>query len=257
MYDQRKYQLSRNFRLQEVGDLEWLKRNYDFDAIAYSIDELVVLNVTRTEQSISEFASGLAELTQQYFLPVTAGGGIRSIEDANTLLRSNADKLIVNTPLFKDPDLVRTMAATFGSQCVVASIDYQKTEDGNQVITERGSEVTGMSPREAVELAQNLGAGEVYLTSIDKDGTGFGYETGIHKEIMDVCKVPLVMSGGVGKSEHLAQGLNLSGVTGASTANIYNFMVDGLKSTRMYLQSSKVPLACWDLNLEDLKGDSS
>ena len=231
LYDQRKYHLSRNFRLQEVGDLEWLKKNFDFDAIAYSIDELVVLNVTRTEQNISEFATGLAELTQQYFLPVTAGGGIRNIEDAYTLLRSNADKLIVNTTLFKDPDLVRAMVATFGSQCVVASIDYKKMDEGNQVITECGSEVTGLTPREAVELAQTLGAGEVYLTSIDKDGTGFGYETDVQKRIMDVCKVPLVMSGGVGKSEHLAQGLKLNGVTGASTANIYYFMVDGLKSS--------------------------
>jgi imidazole glycerol-phosphate synthase subunit HisF len=252
LFDQGKYQLSRNFRLQEVGDLEWLRDNYDFDSIAHSIDELIVLNVTRDESSISQFSDGLAELSQHYFLPVAAGGGIRSLEDAHALLRSNADKLVINTPLFKDADLVRAMADTLGSQCVVASIDYQKRGNSYQVITERGSEVTGMSLRKAVEWVQELGAGEIYLTSVDKDGTGFGYETEFYEEILDICNVPLIMSGGVGKSEHFVEGLSLPGVTGVSTANIYNFMVDGLSSARSHIEMSGIPMAQWDeLTLTD------
>jgi len=245
LFDQGQYQLSRNFRLQEVGDLEWLRSNYDFDAIAYYIDELVVLNVTRGEYNISQFAAGLTELAKYYFLPITVGGGIRSLQDAHTLFRSNTDKLVFNTPLFKDPDLVRAMASTFGTQCIVASIDYQKTENGYQVITECGTEATNMSLQEAVELAQDLGAGELYLTSIDRDGTGFGYETEIYEEIAKDCKVPLIMSGGVGKSDHFVEGLSLSGVTGASTANIYNFMSDGLTAARSHIVASGIPLAQW------------
>lgn len=251
--DNGEYQLSRNFGLQQVGDLQWLRDNYDFDAIAYHIDELVVLNVAREGENLAVFAGTLLELSKRYFLPVTAGGRVRSLEDASLLLRSNADKIAVNTPLFDDPDLVRALSRTFGAQCVVASIDCRATSDGYRVYTDRGRQATGLNPAQAVDLAQGLGVGEVYLTSIDRDGTGFGYDLELYRSVHDVCKVPVILSGGVGKSEHFVQGLMQDGVTGASTANIYNFMVDGLKAARTHIGCQGISLARWTTDVERLR----
>jgi cyclase len=114
------YMLSRNFRLQNVGDLNWLKDYYDFDAIAFSIDELVVLNVDRGEKDVKDFARHLSELVTNCFVPLAAGGGIRSLADAFTLMNAGADKLVVNTALVRQPELVSELVTTFGSQCVVA-----------------------------------------------------------------------------------------------------------------------------------------
>src|SRR5260221_5621172 len=119
------YMLSRNFRLQAVGDLNWIKESYDFEAIAYSIDELVVLNVTRGDKNLEAFAEHVSELVQNCMIPIACGGGIRSMDDAFLLLDAGADKLVVNTALVKQPELVQELVTRFGSQCVVASIDYK------------------------------------------------------------------------------------------------------------------------------------
>ena len=119
------YCLSRNFKLQKAGGLEWIQKHYNFQVIAFSIDELVVLNTTRGDKAMPLFADHLSRLTRGVFCPLAVGGGIRSLDDAALLLRSGADKLVVNTTLFHQPDLVRELAATYGSQCVVASIDFR------------------------------------------------------------------------------------------------------------------------------------
>ena len=247
LFEQGQYQLSRNFRLQEVGDLDWLRENYDFDAIAYYIDELVVLNVSRDGLEVERFATALAELSERYFLPIAAGGGIRSMEDAYLLLRSNADKLVVNTALFKDNSLVRELVSTF----VVASLDFQTIGGASKVFTSCGLEDTGFSLFDAVNLVQELGVGELYLTSMERDGTGFGYELDIFDQVIDICSLPIIISGGVGKSEHFVEGMNLSGVSGVSTANIYNFMVDGLKQARSHVVTSGIPMARWKTDLKE------
>ena len=246
LYNNGEYQLSRNFRLQQVGDLKWLRQNYDFDSIAYSIDELVVLNVSREQSCMATFANNLIELSQHYFLPVTAGGWVRSLEDATLLLRSNADKIIINSLLFENPELVREMSSIFGTQCIVASIDCRTILGDYRVFTDCGRRDTGLTPPQAVRYAQDLGVGEVYLTSIDRDGTGFGYDLSLYHSVRNICRVPVIMSGGVGQSEHLAQGLRLDDITGASTANIFNFMADGLKVARKYLQDQDIPMASWE-----------
>ena len=180
---------------------------------------------------------------------------MRSLEDAALLLRSNADKVAVNTPLFDDPELVRNLSRTFGSQCVVASIDCRTTSDGYQVFTDSGIRNTGLTPAQAVQHAQSLGAGEIYLTSLDRDGTGFGYDLALYASVHEVCRVPVILSGGVGKSDHLIQGLKQRGITGASTANIFNFMVDGLKAARANILREGIPLARWETDVEHLRAN--
>ena len=160
LYCNGSYMLSRNFRLQAVGDLEWLRENYDFDAIAQSIDELVVLDVTRGQRDTAVFAEHLRQLSSSYFLPIAAGGGVRTLEDGYRLLSANADKLVVNSALVDDPALVSALARTFGNQSVVASIDCRKTEAGYRAFSHNGETDSGLDLANAVARAAVLGAGE-------------------------------------------------------------------------------------------------
>lgn len=250
------YTLSRNFRLQAVGDLTWLRENYDFDAIAQSIDELVVLDVSRGERNSVAFAEHLRELSASYFLPIAAGGGLRTIDDGYRLLAANADKLVVNSALMDDPALVGVLARTFGSQCVVASIDCRKTADGYRAYIHNGDVDSGLDAVVAAARAAELGAGELYLTSIDKDGTGFGYDEEMAAQVAARTRLPIILSGGVGRYQHFCDGLAIEGVTGASTANIYNFIVGGLARARTHIAARDVPMAAWDFNLASLRGSA-
>lgn len=252
LYENGEYALSRNFRLQSVGDLAWLRENYSFDAIAFSIDELIVLNVERGKSDLKKFAASLAELSRNYFLPIAAGGGIRSVEDAYLLLNSNADKVVVNTSIMEDPKLVSELAGIFGKQCVVASIDCRKAGDDYDVYIKSGTQNTGLKVKDAVKTAGELGAGEIYLTSIDRDGTGFGYDCALIERAASVTKLPFIASGGVGKYSHFVEGLKYVHVNAASTANIYNFVVDGLKNARRYIEDSGIKMAKWNYDLEGL-----
>ncbi len=254
LYSDGGYMLSRNFRLQAVGDLKWLRENYDFDAIAQSIDELVVLDVTRGERDLTAFSEHLRQLSGDYFLPIAAGGGLRTLEDGYRLLGANADKLVINSALVDNPALVNALARTFGSQCVVASIDCRRIGAGYRVFVHNGEIDSGLDLVAAVSRAADLGAGEIYLTSIDKDGSGFGYDEDLMTQLGRITCLPVILSGGVGRYQHFCDGLAIDGVTGASTANIYNFIVGGLARARSHIATRGIPMATWDFNLNALRG---
>lgn len=241
------FQLSRNFSLQAVGNLEWLRKYYQFTAISRSVDELVLLNVTRGEKQIEAFCASVAQLSSAAFMPIAAGGGIRSMDDAYRILDAGADKLVVNRALFEQPALVEELVRTFGSQCVVASLDYRGSGAAAAVFTGEGGKPAG-TLEEAIRRAAALGAGELYLTSIDRDGTGQGYDLPTLEYAVERCRLPIIASGGVGDFSHLLGGLRLRSVTGASTANIYNFMSDGLAQARRFVERAGVPLAAWDFS---------
>jgi len=243
------FQLSRNFSLQAVGTLDWLNKYYEFTAIARSVDELVLLNVTRGDTQMQVFCDRVAQLSASAFMPIAAGGGIRSTDDAYRLLDAGADKLVVNSALFSAPALVEELATTFGSQCVVASLDYRGAGAGAAVFSEQGRAPAGMNLATAIRHAESAGAGELYITSIDRDGTGQGYDLDTLELASRLCRLPIIASGGVGNFEHLLQGLQLKSVTGASTANIFNFMSDGLTQARAFIETHGVPLAKWDFSI--------
>ena len=239
------FQLSRNFSLQGVGNLDWLQKYYDFTAIEHSVDELVLLNVTRGEKRMPLFCDRIAQLSLTAFMPISAGGGVRTIDDAYRLLDAGADKLVVNNSIFSTPEFVEELAKRFGSQCVVASLDYRGSGERAEVYTDAGKVRAGMNMKEAVLRTQEVGGGELYLTSIDRDGTGQGYDLETLELASSMCRLPIIASGGVGDFEHLLQGLRLANVTGASTANIFNFMGDGLTRARGHIEARGVPLAHW------------
>lgn len=251
IYNNGSYMLSRNFRIQTVGDLDWLKENYNFNAIAFSIDELVVLNVERKQKNIENFSNHLIQLSKNCFLPISAGGGIRSLDDAYKLLNSGVDKLIVNTPIIEQPDLVSELAKTFGNQCIIASIDCKKEQNKYTVYIQNGSKNTGLSLEEVVKEAETLGIGELYLTSIERDGTGQGLDMELIRRAGQLTKLPIIASGGVGKYEHFVECIKED--YAVATANIYNFIVDGLIKARQFIQKQGIELATWDYQLYSLQ----
>lgn len=242
-------QLSRNFSLQAVGNLDWLYRHYDFDSMARSIDELVLLNVGRAQKNITEFAANVSSISKKCFMPIAAGGGISCIEDAYSILDAGADKLIVNSALNENPDLVMKMVKIFGSQCVVASIDYKYTNLLDEVFTSNGMQPTGLTVEGTIRNAEKMGVGEIYLTSMERDGTGQGYDLAMLSRVVNLCQVPIVASGGVGDVEHFVNGMQIENVTGVSTANIFNFVGDGLAEARNHISQCKIELAQWDFGI--------
>jgi cyclase len=243
------FQLSRNFSLQAVGTLDWLRKHYEFTAISRSVDELVLLNVTRGDKQMQVFCDSIAQLSASNFMPIAAGGGIQSLDDAYKVLDAGADKLVINSALFSSPRLVEDLAKTFGSQCVVASLDYRGSGTDAEVYSQEGKTRVGMVLSEVIRRAESMGAGELYLTSVDRDGTGQGYDLGTLELASALCRLPIIASGGVGNFQHLLQGLQLKNVTGASTANIFNFMSDGLTQARKFIEASGLKLARWDFSV--------
>ena len=240
-------QLSRNFSLQAVGNMDWLYRHYDFDSMAMSIDELVLLNVGRGSKNMFEFYTNINLISKKCFMPIAAGGGISCMNDAYSILDAGADKLVVNTTLYENPKLVMEMVKIFGSQCVVASVDYKYIDSLDEVFTSNGMKETGLTVAGAISNAEKMGVGEIYLTSMERDGTGQGYDLAMLAHVVNLCQVPIVASGGVGDFEHFVSGMQIENVTGASTANIFNFVGDGLAEARNYISQSKIELAHWEL----------
>lgn len=252
LMDKSNYMLSRNFTLQSVGNIEWIKENYDFDLISTAIDELIVLNVERGEKNLKEFSENLIALTSNCFMPVAAGGGLRTMRDAELILNSGADKLVVNTTLIEDPDFVKSLVDKYGSQCVVASIDYNTVEDEREVFIQDGSKLTGLKVEDVVRKVEKLGVGEIFLTSIKQDGTGMGYELDFITKVAAMANVSIIASGGAGKYIQFIDAIQECSISAVSTANLFNFMCDGIKDAREHMIEAGVDLAIWGSD-EDLK----
>jgi cyclase len=250
LYDQGDFMLSRNFRLQKVGDLSWLKNNYDFSHISYSIDELVVLDVSRGTRDLNLFTEALRILSQGCFVPIAAGGGVNSVETAFKLLRAGADKIIVNTPLYNDSNLLRSLAEEFGQQCVVGSVDIKMgPENAYSCWSNSGqSEVVGNAP-ELLKKIFDKPIGEVYINSMDRDGTGQGLDLGLLDLLPQNVGKPVILAGGVGNADHLADGFKDERVDAVATANLFNFVGSGLRDARQSLISMGVVLPLWDIQL--------
>ena len=250
LYDKGQFMLSRNFRLQKVGDLSWLQTHYNFSKISYSIDELIVLDVSRTGRSYNAFCDSLKELTQGCFVPIAAGGGIRSIEDAQQLLRSGADKIVVNTALFEDEDLIAALAEEFGQQCIVGATDIKRAPNGEfQIWVRSGSVCVDGSAASWIAKIAHRPIGELYLNSMDRDGTGQGYDFQLLELVAAEVNKPLILAGGAGNAAHLAEGLADQRVDAVATAHLFNFVGDGLKQARLALIAGGVELPLWDTHL--------
>jgi len=255
LYDRGMFMLSRNFRLQKVGNLNWLQKNYNFAQIAFSIDELVILDVSRGDRNEDTFIDHIRSLATECFVPIAVGGGIRSIEQARRFLHSGADKVVINSLFGIAPEIVTQIASEFGQQCIIASVDTKHINDGYTVWTENGTKLQEQSLSEWLKRITKLPVGELFLNSIDRDGTGQGYNMDLLDSIPKNISTPVIMLGGAGKFQHLAIALDNVYVDAAATAHLFNFVGDGLEKTRQGLCEKGLDLALWDRKTaKELKG---
>ncbi len=208
--------------LRDAGDPVELAARYDSEGA----DELVFLDITASVDSRETTIEMVRRAAEEVFIPFTVGGGIRSVDDARGILMAGADKVSVNTAAVDDPTLVTRLAAEFGSQCVVVAVDARRSEtveSGFEVFTRGGRTATGRDAVAWVAEVVALGAGEILLTSMDRDGTRDGFDIEMLKAVGAVATVPLVASGGVGGLDHLVEGATAGGADAVLAASIFHF----------------------------------
>ena len=209
------------------------------------MDELIVINTTREKKEIVSFAKELKKIINNVFIPITAGGGINCIDDAKLLFNSGADKLILNSSLYLKPELVKELIQQYGSQSLVASIDYRKIKSKITVLINDGTKKIDMGIDKYLKYVEDLDVGEIYLNSIDRDGTGFGYDLETIKKYNSLIKLPLIISGGAGNGSHFIEGLKFENISAVATSNLFNFIGDGLSDARRLLINNKINISNW------------
>jgi len=249
LYDNGSFMLSRNFRLQKVGNLQWLKKHYNFSKLSFSIDELVLLDVTRTKRDHQKFLDHVRALSEVCFIPIAAGGGVRDIELAHRLVNNGADKIVINSLVGQSMKTIDDIVAKLGSQCVLASVDVKKVKNDYKVYTENGTLEQSFSLQEWLEKLAEVPVGEVYLNSIDRDGTGQGYQKELIEFIPVDFQLPIILSGGAGKYQHFIDGLEDNKVDAVATAHLFNFIGSSLEDSRTELLKEGFNLAKWDVNI--------
>jgi len=207
--------------LRDAGDPVELAAKYD----QQGADELVFLDITASSDGRQTMIDVVSRTAEEVFIPFTVGGGIREVSDARAMLRAGADKVSVNTAAVQRPELISDIAAEFGAQCVVCAIDAKWNADENRwkVFLHGGRTPTELDAVEWATRAVELGAGEILLTSMDRDGTRDGFDISLTKAVSTAVSVPVIASGGVGTLDHLADGVVLGGATGVLAASIFHF----------------------------------
>jgi cyclase len=223
--------------LRDAGDPVELAEFYDREGA----DEVVFLDITASHErrkTVVELASRTAE---KVFIPYTIGGGISSVENIREILRMGADKISINTSAVRDPDLINEAAKIFGSQCIVVAIDAKsKAEGGWEVYLHGGRTPTGIDAVWWAKEAERLGAGEILLTSMDKDGTKDGYDLNLTRAVVDAVNIPVIASGGAGRLEHLKDVFNLAGADAALVASIFHYGEFTVRQAKEYLRSEGI-----------------
>jgi len=206
--------------LVDAGDPVELARRYD----AEGADEVVFLDITASSDRRDTILEVARHTAEEVFIPFTIGGGIRSVDDARALLRAGADKVGINTAAVERPELITEIAAEFGDQCVVVAIDARRGDDPRfEVFTHGGRTPTGVDAVEWARDACARGAGEILLTSMDRDGTRDGFDIELTRAVTEACDVPVIASGGVGELGHLAEGVTEGGADAVLAASIFHF----------------------------------
>ena len=226
--------------LVDAGDPVELAARYD----AEGADELVFLDITATIEGREATLDVIGRTADQVFIPLTVGGGVREEDDVRTLLRAGADKVAINSAAVRAPALLERCAGRFGTQCMVIAIDAKRRSGGSwEVFVDAGRTPTGRDAVEwAVEATERRGAGEVLLTSMDRDGTGEGYDLELLHAVSEVVGVPLVASGGAGRVEHFAEALTDGGADAVLAASRFHFEQLTIRDVKRYLEDLEIPV---------------
>ena len=222
--------------LRDAGDPAELAARYDEDRA----DELVFLDITASSDGRAILLDAVRRTADRVFIPLTVGGGVRSIGDIDVLLRAGADKVSINTAALDDPGLIGAAAGRFGCQCVVIAIDARRSARGHEVHSHGGRRGTGRTAVDWAREAAERGAGEILLTSMDQDGTKNGYDLDLTTSVTAAVDVPVIASGGAGKPEHLRRVLTDAGASAALAASIFHFVAHPVPETKRYLHEHGV-----------------
>ena len=205
--------------LRDAGDPAELAARYD----AAGADEVIFLDITASSDARDTLVDAVRRTAEQVFIPLTVGGGVRSVEDARILLRAGADKVSLNTAAVARPQLVAEVSAEFGAQCTVVAVDARRVAGGWEVFTHGGRTPTGLDAVAWARQVVDLGAGEILLTSMDRDGTREGFDLALTRAVSDAVRVPVIASGGVGNLRHLVDGVVEGGADAVLAASIFHF----------------------------------
>ena len=221
--------------LVDAGDPVEQARVYD----RAGADELCFLDITASSDNRDTIYDVVAHTAEQCFMPLTVGGGVRKIEDIRKLLLAGADKVSINTASVKNPDFVREAAEKFGSQCIVVSVDAKSTgPDSYEIFTHGGREATGIEAVGWSRRMAGLGAGEILLTSMDRDGTKQGFNIGLTRAVSDAVPVPVIASGGVGTLDHLVEGVRQGHASAVLAASIFHFGTYTIAEAKAYMNAA-------------------
>jgi imidazole glycerol-phosphate synthase subunit HisF len=223
--------------LRDAGDPVEQAARYD----AEGADELVFLDISASPDQRRTTLEMVARVADSIFIPFTVGGGIRSVADAGAALRAGADKVTVNTAAVRDPSLVARLADSFGSQCIVAAVDARRTNGRLRVMVNGGREETPLEAIAWMGELESRGAGEILLTSMDRDGTGLGYDLELVRAAAAAVDIPVIASGGAGALAHLAEALE-AGAHGVLAATIFHFRGSSLPEARAFLRERGYPV---------------
>ncbi|HVE77092.1 MAG TPA: imidazole glycerol phosphate synthase subunit HisF [Actinomycetota bacterium] len=220
----------------DAGDPAALAARYD----AEGADELVFLDIAASHEDRDTLLDAVRLTAETVFIPLTVGGGVRTVDDMNRLLRAGADKVAINTAALNDPDLLKRAADSFGAQCVVLAIDAKKTGSGWEVYTHGGRTAAAKDAVEWAALGEELGAGEILLTSMDRDGTKDGYEIELLRAVTSNVNVPVIASGGAGTREHFAEAVNDGCADAVLAASLFHFGELGISEVKSHMRKAGI-----------------
>ena len=225
--------------IRDAGDPVEIAKRYDTEGA----DEITMLDITASHETRDTTNKTVESIASQVFIPLTVGGGVRKIEDIKKLLRSGADKVSINTSAVENPSFVKEAADKFGSQCIVVAVDAKaKTDKDNtwEVVTYGGRNRTGIDVLEWTEQVAEYGAGEILLTSMDRDGTKEGFDNNLVSKVSSGISIPVIASGGVGNLDHLIDGVKIGGAEAVLAASIFNFSEFSIKEAKDAMKASGI-----------------
>jgi cyclase len=206
-------------------------------------DELCFLDITASNENRNIILDTVKKTAEKCFIPLTVGGGVRAVEDIRSLLLAGADKVSINTAAVNNKNLVKESAEKFGSQCIVVAVDAKKVRENKwEIFTHGGRKSTGIDVLKFVEKMELMGAGEILLTSMDRDGTKKGYDLDLTKKVSNLVNIPVIASGGVGNLEHLYQGIKIGKANAVLAASIFHFGKHTISAAKQYLDSKNIPV---------------